>query len=294
MDKLSPIGIAELNANPSTPPAGIVKLFAISNGSYRPTLRSLNSDGFWLEYQTKLATCRFDWWYPQVANTSTFFDTTGNQAAVIASGTATARSIIGATTVFGQSTRVGFVTAATASGRAGLRSNTLQYTRGANAGMGGYELTFFVGFSAASTPAQRKAFVGLYTSATSDPTGGTNPTSFTNSIGFSCDLAVSNNWNIMSNDGSGTATTSTLGANFPANTNNADFYEFRLFCQPNDTKVLWYAKNLATGNETSGILSTDLPVSSDHEGWMVYVTNGTTASADAIDVAKVFGYKPYN
>lgn len=283
---------------PPTPAAGKITNYTATNAGYKPEFKSIDEDGVITEYQSKLANGRFDWWFPSISGTTTAITQAGNGAAAInvsAGTTSAVTRTLTTTDKFTQANRVGFATGATASNRAGLRSNTTQYSRGGSvAGMGGYELSFVVGFSASSTPADRKAFVGLYSIPGTDPTGGTNPTSFINSIGFSCDLAASNNWNVMSNDGTGTATTSTLGSNFPANTNNTDLYLFRIFCKADDTKVYYYAKNLISGNETGGTITTDLPLNTDREGWMVYVTNGTTASADAIDVAKVFGYKPYN
>jgi hypothetical protein len=88
----------------------------------------------------------------------------------------------------------------------------------------------------------------------------------------------------MRNDGSGTATATDLGANFPANTSGADLYELAIWCAPNSGTINYRVERLNTTFVAEGALSTDLPVNTALLAPQVWVNNGTTAATVAIDV----------
>mgnify|MGYP003336481905 CR=1 FL=1 len=73
--------------------------------------------------------------------------------------------------------------------------------------------------------------------------------------------AGSDTGSIIHNDGSGTATTIALGANFPANGLSTDLYELALYAPPNGSTVDYRIENFVTGGVASGTISTNLPAS---------------------------------
>jgi len=197
-------------------------------------------------------------------------------------GTTTSRSVT-STNLFTSARRVGFVTAATANAGAGTRSNLAHYWRGNAAGLGGFYAAFRFGFSTADA-ANKQAFVGMYGS-TGVITAGTNPSALTNIIGFALD-ATQTTLQFMHNDGSGTATSVDLGANFPSNTTNADLYDARIYAAPNGGTVYYWIKNLSTGNVTSGSTSSNLPSTTQLLSPHIHVSNGSSAVSVGIDVVQ--------
>jgi len=103
-----------------------------------------------------------------------------------------------------------------------------------------------------------RLFYGLSSASTANPTN-VEPDTLLNLVGI-CKLSTSNNFHIIHNDGSGTATTIDLGANFPTTTTDASIY-FKLTC--NGSTVAYLVERLdADGNiafTASGTLSTNLP-----------------------------------
>lgn len=198
------------------------------------------------------------------------------------SGTATTRNVA-STNLFTSMRRIGYVTAASGSSVAGTRHNNQQFWRGNAAGLGGFVACFRFGFSTANTT-NKQAFVGLRAS-TAAISGNTNPSSLTNIIGFGID-ATQTTLRWMVNDGSGTATTSNLGASFPSNTTDADMYDARIFATPNGGTVYYWIKNLSTGQITSGSSTTDLPSTTTFLCPVLWIGNGTDATAVGIDIVQ--------
>ena len=198
------------------------------------------------------------------------------------SGTPTTRNVA-STSLFTSMRRIGYVTAASGSSVAGTRHNNQQFWRGNAAGLGGFIACFRFGFSTANT-GNKQAFIGLRASSAAI-SGNTNPSSLTNIIGFGID-ATQTTLRWMVNDGSGTATATNLGANFPSNTTNADMYDARIFATPNGGTVYYWIKNLSTGNITSGSSSSDLPSTTTFLCPVLWIGNGADATAVGIDVVQ--------
>lgn len=196
------------------------------------------------------------------------------------SGTPTTVNIA-STNLFTSMRRLQYQTAASGSSVAGTRHNNLSFWRGNAAGLGGFYFVCRFGFSVANTT-NKQAFIGLRNSS-SAIAGNTNPSSLTNMIGFGID-ATQTTLRFFTNDGSGTATATNLGANFPTNTNSTDMYEVRIYAAPNAGTVFYWAKNLSTGNTASGSTSSDLPSSTTFLCPAIWLGNGSDATAVGIDV----------
>lgn len=198
-----------------------------------------------------------------------------------ASGTATSRSV--ATTNLSTSLRrVGYVSSTTAGNSAGVRNAAAQFWQGNAARLGGffYQCKFII----SRTNATVRWFVGL--SSTTGALANADPTTLFNLIGFSIDSGQTT-IRFINNDGSGTATAADQGANFPATTTTA-VYEIRLFCAPNTTEIFWSIERLDTSFFATGSVTTNIPTNTTLLSPQVWINNGSTASAVAIDVVSQY------
>ena len=177
--------------------------------------------------------------------------------------------------------RTQFASAAGAGSSAGTRGPATLTWRGDAAGLGGFR--FMCRFGSATTLAQQRSFVGL--SATTGALANANPSSFLNLIGVGYDSAQTT-LRIIHNDGSGTATTVDLGANFPVGGSNV--YDVFLSADANGSNVTYRVVNLGTSNEANGTISTDLPSAATFLTFQVWVNNGTTASAAQISMNRIY------
>lgn len=195
-------------------------------------------------------------------------------------GTATARTA-DSSSYFTNSRRVGFVSSASAGTIASTRSNITQVTRGNAANLGGFHYKCSFGISDNAAVADARMFVGLYNS--SADIGNVDPSSLIQMIGVGCDHGEAQ-LSIMTNDASGTATKTSLGSSFPANTQNTDWYELELRCEPNGSRVEWTVNRRNTGDTISGVISSDLPSANAVLVPHIWRNNGATALAVGIDV----------
>lgn len=106
-----------------------------------------------------------------------------------------------------------------------------------------------------STDADQRAFFGMY-SASAVFLQTTDPSAALNTVYVGCD-AANTNMSICSNDGSGTATCTTLGASFPCKAYG--YYEFFFCAPPAGTSIGYYVRRLDSRAEASGTISSDLP-----------------------------------
>lgn len=182
-----------------------------------------------------------------------------------------------------QTRRAILTSAATANSASELRHTLTTVWRGDAAGQGGFHL--IIRFGVSSTTSLQRVFVGL-ASATGAISTSQAPSALTNILGVGWDSADTN-LQVMNNDGSGTATKTDLGSDFPANTQDA-IYELTLFAPPNETFVKWRVKRLDTGTEASGTISTDMPAAATFLTWHAHVNNGGTAAAVILDIYRVY------
>lgn len=196
----------------------------------------------------------------------------------VTNGTATTRTPA-TTNTFTRFHRTGWASSASAGNNGTLQLLGILMP-GSNAG--GFELHFIFGAADAASVAQARMFAGLSGSSSLFLTN-SNPSGWTNLIGVGTDSADSN-LSLIYNDGSGSATKTDLGANFPGNTQSVDMYHLILNLLPDGT-ASYFLRRINTGDYTSGTISTDLPAA----GTLLYPSfwrnNGTTAAAVAIDWA---------
>lgn len=195
-------------------------------------------------------------------------------------GTTTARSLFTGS-VLQSARRVGFVSAGTAGSSAGVRQTSTQWFRGSAQG-GGYHYITRFGISQVQT--NMRWFVG-FTSA-GGVIGNVNPSSLLNIIGFGIDSGQTT-VRLFRNDGSGTASATDLGANFPATTADVA-YEAGFFTYRNSTTVSVYLQRFDVAQLFTNSVSSDQPSATTPLAPQLWINNGTTAAAVAIDVIQQY------
>lgn len=198
------------------------------------------------------------------------------------SGTATSRTFA-TTSAFTATRRIGYVTGTTANTPAGNRHSLAQFFRGNANNKGGFYFAARYGFSTADA-ANKASFVGM-TSTTGALGGSTTPSNLTNIIGFGHD-AGQTTLRFLYNDGSGTASSVDLGANFPSNTTDTDMYDVRIYAPSNSSNVYYWIKNIVSGNVASGVVSTNLPSQTQLLATQLWVSNGASAVSVGIDIVQ--------
>lgn len=183
-----------------------------------------------------------------------------------------------------QCVRSRLLTSTTAGNIASIRqASVLRATRGNAAGIGGFDYT--ARFILATLNAAQRSFVGLW-NGTSNPTNlnWTTDTA-TSRIGIVTD-SNTGNLRLAHNTGGAAPTLIDLGTDFAIN--NTHLIELNLFCAPNDDSVEYLVRNLQTGAEASGSITTNLPGNTIFLAPMIMMTNNTAAAAVAIDIVSVY------
>lgn len=166
----------------------------------------------------------------------------------------------------------------------GFRSSSAQWFLSTMTNGGGF---FFVArFGIAAVQTGYRGFVGLSaTTAALSPS--VDPTTLFNLIGFGWNAADSN-LRFIQNDGTGTATSVDLGANF-SNAAATNFYEVRLFAPSGaGQSVQWCATRLADGAYASGTATSDLPALNTLLAAHFHITNGSVAAVASMDVQSLY------
>jgi hypothetical protein len=140
-------------------------------------------------------------------------------------------------------------------------------------------------FGTASAVATQRLAVGLW-AATGATTVTIEPNTLINGIWIGNDAADAN-FQIMHNDGVGTATNIDLGADFVKNQAEG-IYELTLFCKPADTTIYYRAKRLDAAGEASGSITTDIPAVGTFMCPHYYLNNGGTAAAVTLDFYRYY------
>jgi hypothetical protein len=123
--------------------------------------------------------------------------------------------------------------------------------------------------------AGQRVFMGLKDS-TAVITAASDPNAALNTVYIGAN-AADTNLSICSNDGTSTATCTTLGANFPKATANTA-YEVAFWAVPNGSAIGYYIRRLVNGSEATGSVSTDLPSNTVQLGWDFTINSGTSAA----------------
>lgn len=178
------------------------------------------------------------------------------------------------------------VTVAATNAVAGFRNATSNWMRGASAGDGGFNFICQWGPATGVSVTTTQAFVGMAASTVA-PTD-VAPSSITNIVGMGWDSGDTN-IQIMTNDASGTAVKTDLGASFPRpSVDRTSFYELALFCAPNSSTIGYTVTDMVSGATTSGTLSSDLPVNTTFLGPRGWMSVGGTSSVVGIALGQLY------
>lgn len=266
-------------STPSTPGSGVSVYTSNTNSDPRAWLSWKNALGKAYDVQPTFGSCVVGGWYAP-GNTATF-SANGVGATYVGN---TARSPAN-TNLATAVKRVAMVSAASAGSSAGVRTQTNTWQIGNSSLPTGFN--FSIKFSISDSIATGNLFAGL--SNTTTAFGDIDPSTITNAIGV-CAIANDTTLNICYG-GSAAQTPIDLGANFPANTDLTDLYEFSLYAPANGT-VIYRLRRLNTGDEVFGLLNgtlgTQLPNYNTMLSPQIYRSNGGTASAAEVGVYELF------
>jgi hypothetical protein len=169
-----------------------------------------------------------------------------------------------------------------ASVTSGVRSARNFCTRGSATGRGGFDVRMRWAHNQVNLATMR-CFAGLYNISAGNPSATVDPSSLLNIVGVGIDTADSgNDLRLMHNDGTGTATKTTL-TGFGARKNDVTgywpVYDLRLWCTAFASTVNWSLHNQYNATETSGVISSDLPADTAFLGFLLYTNTGPTGGA---------------
>jgi len=205
-------------------------------------------------------------------NTSTVYNL-GITSGVTGSSAAVA---LGTGSYFAQINRLALNASAASGSSATNRNNGLIVYRGNASGRGGFHFMSRGGVGSAASNATLRWWTGLY--GTNSTIGNVEPDTLLNMVGFGIN-AGETTIRFYTNDGSGTASRTDLGANFPANALSTDMYTFEIWCAPNASEIFWRCTRENTGDVASGSVTSDLPTNTVFMHPQVWINTGTTATA---------------
>jgi hypothetical protein len=206
-------------------------------------------------------------------------------------GTATAQGSLATTNIYTQTAGLEYLvttaaTTAVAGFRVGTTAATMPYWRGNAAGAGGFTVTVRFGpaTGVGTTGGTDRMFVGM-SSSTAAPTD-VNPSTLTNIIGVGYD-STDANWQVMFNDGTGTATKVDTGIAVPT-ADRSNRYEVAIFAAPNSSSVTVQFTNLANGTNYYSTNSVDLPANTTFMGIRGYHSVGGTSSVVGFGLMSIY------
>lgn len=268
--------------NPATPSTGLT-LFA-RNRTNKRTLNCIGPLGIITEVAPHFA----DKFYSAITANGT-----NNTASVLGTTytpTGTHSFNAGDTTTTGISgyiKNIVFVSGAGAGGSAGGRTSQ-SFITGSSSSIGGFDIRFVF------WPGQNTSFSGMAWFAglngASAILGNADPSSLVNMCGFGIDSTDTNvQW--MVNDGTGTATKTDLGANFPGYATPGSsiypVYYGRIFCEKGGSVIYYSLQRFDVANFASGSSSSNLPSNTVFMQAQVAVTNRASASSAGLAWARI-------
>lgn len=207
-------------------------------------------------------------WSPRPGSTT--LDMVGLGATLTGTATAVSPS---AGNLFLSSPRLDLVSAASSGASAGVSGSALTLWRGNAASLGGFYLLMRFGIEWFQTNC--RLFAGLYGSAS--PIGNANPSTLLNLVGVGFDSGDTT-LSLLSNDGSGAATKTSLGAGFPT-TGGQDLYELLVSAEPNGGDIRYRVERLNSGDVVTGVVTSDLPIATQFLTPHLWMNNGSTAAS---------------
>lgn len=164
---------------------------------------------------------------------------------------------------------------------AGVYTGSTAFFRGVNDGgsyaAGGYLLLLRAGIG--SSDANQRAFFGMHSASAA--IGGVDPSSLTNVVYIGCDAANAN-LQACSNDASGSATCTDLGASFPCK--SYGFYDVWICAPPSASTIGYYLRRRDVPAEVAGTISSNLPSGGIFVYPQAWVSNGPSGGTAAIEV----------
>jgi hypothetical protein len=173
--------------------------------------------------------------------------------AATTSGTITARTSAG-TSLFASRNRQGMVSAASAAAVTRITMANQLFNTATPANGDAVAMWVAFGISDAVFSADAGMFVGFH-SFNGDLGALSTSDEF---VGIVCNPGDSN-FSLTSNNGTAPITTTTLGANFPANTTGVDWYEFSLWKPAGVAGWRYRLLRVNTGHVAAGVLTSDIP-----------------------------------
>jgi hypothetical protein len=259
---------------PTAPAAGGLKMFARNVGG-RILPATMGPSGLDSPLQPHLGLNKVYWLAAQGNSTVLSSFAAGG---ITAFGTPTAKNWA-ATSLYTVKRGIEYlVTVAATTAIAGFRGAAQQFSIGGTAAeLGGFHYICRWGPATGVATATNRAFVGFWasTAAATD----VEPSSRTNQVGMGWDAADAN-ISFIHNDGSGVSTKIDLGASFPVPTvDRQEVYELAMFSPPGTSQTVTYRiRNLRTGAEASGQVTTDLPSTSTGLNPYAHISVGGTSS----------------
>lgn len=175
-----------------------------------------------------------------------------------------------------------------AGSRGGYYTEVKRWFRSATAGLGGFRAEYIFALETDTTGFQ--CFVGV-TSDTTPVTGDPSAMLNTFGIGFDASDAAGSNWQVMHNDGSGTATRVASGMN----RNATSAFRLVLECPVGNASTLyWHLTDLNSGTVVSGSVTTNLPTADTFLIACMMVRNGAIAAVAGIELYSMILDAPLN
>lgn len=179
--------------------------------------------------------------------------------------------------------RMRYTSGTSPSATASWRSGVPMCWRGNDAGRGGFFMA--ATFGLAAVPASvTNGFVGVLAEI-NGISAGTQPSALINVIGIGFDRTQTT-WRLVHNDGSGTATTVDLGADFPVDTSSA--YRVWFSAAPNAGTVAYEVLNIGTNARVQGTITTDLPSGATFLAPQFYMSMNSGSTAVAFDIGNFY------
>ena len=262
---------------PAIPAAGGLKMFARNVGG-RVLPATMGPSGLDSPLQPHIGLNKMGYALPQ--GNSTVVAALG--VTISGAGTATAKNWASTNRYSRMRGLEYLVTTAATNASCGFRGAASQFTVGADtAEDGGFHYICRWAPATGVATATTRAFCGM-NGSTAAP-GDAEPSGRPNICGMGWD-AADTNIQFMHNDSSGVATKIDLGASFPVPTTDRDnIYEVAMFSPPGVTQSVTYrVRNLVTGAEATGTVTTNLPATTTALNPYAYFSVGGTLSVIGI------------
>lgn len=222
-------------------------------------------------------------WRP-VGNGTTL--TSMNATALTAVGTPTTATMASGSALAYANRIEYLVTAAATAAIASLRHAVSQLLHGYTTSYGGYKMTMYFGIATGTSNATRRAFFGVMSSTAAQTD--VNPSTLLNVIGVGYDSSDTN-WQIITNNASGSATKSSTGMARPTS-DRQDLYRLDLTVSRLSFYAMVSLTNVTTG-ASSEQYPTDIPAATTLMNLNCYVSAGGTSAVVGIIFAGAYFQK---